>query len=136
MYSINTPKEYSALPDFTYEDILPLNKVERNILDWLMINLHTKKRQFKRKHLWLYGLPNTGKTTLMETLSRYINVYFIPKGDFYYNYDYDTHQLIVFDEYDEHKTNECTKLLVYAGTEPLDTKRKPIPATIIITIRS
>lgn len=75
-----------------------------SIVEWLNGNLFTT-RQFKAKQLWIYGPPNTLKTSLLMRLACYCRIYTIPlQEDFYDSYDDSAYDLIVADEYKCQKT--------------------------------
>ena len=74
------------------------------IIEWLNGNLLTSRR-FKQRQLWIYGPPNTLKTSLLIKLNEYLRVYPVPLGeDFYDTYDDDAYDLIIADEYKAQKT--------------------------------
>lgn len=86
-----------------------------SIIEWLNSNLHTK-RPFKMKQLWLHGLPNTGKTSLLMKLQEYMRIYVVPNDEeFYDSYSDDAYDLIAFDEYKAHKKATWLNNFVQGG---------------------
>lgn len=69
---------------------------------WLNTNL-CSPRNFKQKQMYLYGPPNTLKTSLIMKLMTWFSIYDMPMEDFYDYYD-DSHDLVVFDEFKGQKT--------------------------------
>jgi len=69
------------------------------IAGWLQENLFSD-RDFKQKQLFIWGDPNMGKTTLINSLREIgVRIYYMPYEDFYDMYDDDCYDLIVLDEF-------------------------------------
>lgn len=75
----------------------------RQVVDWLNKNIK-KPRHHKQQQLYIYGPPNTHKSTLLNQLSRYLRTYDIPVEDFYDMYPTPEPELIVMDEFKGQKT--------------------------------
>jgi len=85
------------------------------IVDWLAGNLF-KERAFKQKQLWIYGPPNTLKTSLLIALMKFCRAYMVPmEEDFYDSYEDDAYDIIVFDEYKSHKTIQFLNRYIQGG---------------------
>jgi len=69
-----------------------------SVISWINLNIKMP-RYFKQKQLYIYGNTGLGKTSLINLLSQYLNIYIAPyDGEWFddYNDDYD---LVVFDEF-------------------------------------
>jgi len=98
-------------------------KVTGSIVDWLNGNLK-KERSFKQKQLWLFGPPDTKKTSLLMKLATFLRIYTIPLGeDFYDTYSDDAYDLIIADEYKCQKTITWINAFVQGGL-PLNLRIK------------
>lgn len=87
----------------------------RYIVDWLRGNLF-KSRAFKAKQLWIYGPPNTLKTSLLIKLGTFCRTYQVPMDeDFYDSYEDDAYDLIVFDEFKSHKRIQWLNSFIQGG---------------------
>lgn len=87
----------------------------RYIVDWLAGNLF-KERPFKEKQLWIYGPPNTLKTSLLIALMKFCRAYMVPmEEEFYDSYEDDAYDVIVFDEYKSHKTIQFLNRFIQGG---------------------
>lgn len=72
---------------------------EYELATWLNANIH-KPRVHKQPQLFLWSPPNCGKTTLVEWLSRFCRVYYMPLGEnFDDEYEDDCYDLAVVDEF-------------------------------------
>ncbi len=80
-----------------------MNDADKYIRMWLAINIK-KPSEFKQRQLYVYGPPNTGKTTLLLTLEKYLAIYYIPDEDFYDDYFDGMYDLAVIDEFKGGKT--------------------------------
>lgn len=122
--------------------VLPLQYSGQNldtvaIVDWLNMNLSTS-RPFKALQLFLSGPPNCLKTSLINSLKRYLMVYHMPlHEDFYDSYSEDLHELVVLDEFKGQKTiqflNEWLQgsVMTYKIKGSQGTKYKNLPMIII-----
>lgn len=96
---------YQKLISLEYDAVAGLSATERDILLWLSGNLDvTEARPFKQKQLYLYGPPNSGKTSLLMLLMQYFNTFVMPMEDFYDMFDETVHKLVVLDEFRAQKT--------------------------------
>lgn len=74
------------------------------IAGWLNENIK-QRRKFKGKQLYVWGPPNTGKTTMVNQLNKRLSVYFVPRDeDFYDGYRDAAYDLAVLDEFTHTKT--------------------------------
>lgn len=81
-----------------------LNEAEKEILTWLRVNITAQARPFKSKQLYLYGPPNSGKTSFLRVLMTVLPTYVMPTEDFYDLFDQTRHQLVILDEFRAQKT--------------------------------
>lgn len=104
--SISMKKEKSNWPGVQYygED-MPTQRV----CDWLSRNL-TGDREFKSPQLWLYGPPDSRKTTLCRKLETYFHTYWTPNSELFYDGFDDSYDLIIMDEFREGKPCEWLNL--------------------------
>ena len=65
---------------------------------WMNKNL-AKPRELRQKQLLLSSPPGLGKTTLVERLSDYFNIYYHVGGKWLDGFNDDEHELIVYDEF-------------------------------------
>lgn len=71
---------------------------------WLNNNIK-KPREFKSKQLYVFGPPNTGKSSLVNKLEKFLRIYHIPRDeDFYDGYENGMYDLAVLDEFKSSKT--------------------------------
>lgn len=76
-----------------------LQGADYEIGQWLNENIKVQ-RAFKQPQLFIYGPKNMGKTTLIETLERYLRIYHIPPGEEFYDfYEDGLYDLAVIDEF-------------------------------------
>lgn len=69
------------------------------IATWLNQNIRTT-REFKQPQLWIFGPPNTGKTTLLNGLRQRLNIFDVPIDEDFYDEFYDNmYDLAVIDEF-------------------------------------
>lgn len=85
------------------------------IVDWLIGNLFTE-RPFKAKQLWIYGPPNTLKTSLLIRLMEFCRAYQVPlEEEFYDSYDDLAYDVIFLDEYKSQKTIQFLNRFIQGG---------------------
>lgn len=96
----------------------------QRVQGWLQSNLvKDQPRAHKKKQLWIYSQgPNVGKTTMLETISKKMNVYRIPDEDWYNDFEDGLFNLSVLDEYCGGKTIRFLNMWAEGCTMPL--KRK------------
>jgi len=71
-----------------------------SLSDWINANfLSTEPRAFKQKQLWMWGPPDTRKTSLVHKLMRYFRFYLVPHEDFDDLYDDDSYDAAFLDEF-------------------------------------
>lgn len=69
------------------------------IAKWVAENIR-QPREFKQKQLYVWSDgPNAGKTHLVNELTKYLNVYHVPKNGFLCGYESDRFDLLVIDEF-------------------------------------
>ena len=69
------------------------------IAKWISSNVK-QPREFKQKQLYIWSDgPNAGKTHLVNELSKYLNVFHVPKNGFLCGYESDRFDLLVIDEF-------------------------------------
>jgi len=94
----------SRLVSSSLEQISSLNASEREVLSWLGENIILGPRPFKQRQLYLYGPPNSGKTSLLALLMTVLPTYVMPMEDFYDLFDESMHKLVIMDEFRAQKT--------------------------------
>lgn len=96
----NEKKKKLPWVPLTQPDIDDLdNDADKRIAVWLMNNIK-QDRPFKAKQLYIYGPTNHGKTSLVLHLAKYLQIYYPPlEEDFYDHYDDNVTDLIVWDEF-------------------------------------
>jgi len=71
----------------------------QSVVEWLEKNLN-QPRRFKQKQLYLYGPPDTGKTTLLEKLRMHYRVFEMPSDDKRFNdWEDGAYDIAVMDEF-------------------------------------
>jgi len=110
------------------EESMPLNSTDELIRNWLLNNLF-KTRHLKQPQMYIYGDADMGKTTLINNLSKYARIYFIPPDeDFYCTYDNDSYDLAVLDEFKGQKKIQWLNGWLDGQNFPI--KRKGLPALV------
>lgn len=74
----------------------------KSIADWCNGNFggeRFKKRPIRAPQLWVVAPPGSGKTTMVDTLRQYLNVYDVAYETFQDNFENRTYDLAVFDEF-------------------------------------
>lgn len=106
------------------------------IYDWIIRNVK-KPRAFKQLQLYVHGVPNVGKTSMIMYLEKYLRIYHMEKSaytDGYYDGKYD---LIVMDEFKAQKTISFWNSWLQGGVMPLNvryrsrTKHDNLPVIIL-----
>lgn len=105
---------------------LDLDNYERDweieIVHWLNENIK-KPRAFKQQQLYIYSDgPNTGKTTLVQQLAAYLNIFTLPKGKFIDGYISGAFDLVVCDEFKSHHTIQFLNEFLQGSQMHLDQK--------------
>nr|WAE43004.1 MAG: replication associated protein [Cressdnaviricota sp.] len=123
--------------EFTEEQMEGMNSSSRQIAEWLNKNLF-KTRPFKQAQLYIYGPKNMGKTTLIEWLTSFANVYLMPKSESFYDlYEDSLYDLIVLDEFRAQKTIQELNSWLDGSRMPLrkkgaqSVKEKNLPIIIL-----
>jgi len=112
------------------------------IAGWLQENLFSP-RDFKQKQLFIWGDPNMGKTTLINSLREIgVRIYYMPYEDFYDTYDDECYDLIVLDEFKGQKRIQDLNLWLDGSHFPVRRKgiapflkRTNLPMIIISNYR-
>lgn len=111
--------------------------VMSTLVEWVNSNV-CQPRPFRSPQLYLHGPPRTGKTSFLRLLEERIRIYYFPSDeDFYDDYDDDTYDLILFDEFKAQKTIQVlnrwldgqTLSVRKKGSQGL--KRKNLPFVIL-----
>ncbi len=97
------------------------NNRDSDIARWLNKNIK-QKRKFKQQQLYIWGETNIGKTSLIEQLSKYLNIYYLPAEDFYDTYLDDSYDLVVMDEFKGQKRVSFLNQFLQGSTMPLPKK--------------
>lgn len=109
-----------------------LNSEEKVVIKWLGDNIGRPKA-FKSPQCYLYGPPNSGKTSLINVLQKWVPTYMFPTEDFYDQFDQNLHRLICLDEFRAQKTIQCLNQWLdgqvmpirIKGSQSLKTKNLP-----------
>lgn len=109
----------------------------KQVCEWLIANMMTPRR-LKQKQLYIYGPPDSGKTTLLEKLRTHFRVFEMPVDDRRFNdWDDDAYDLAVMDEFkgqlpitfmNKFLDGQTMKLPILHGTGIM--KRKNIPMIV------
>jgi len=71
----------------------------KEIVDWFNANLF-EKRVHKQPQLYIWGPPNSGKTSVVRMLTEYLSVYWMPFDNQYCSgYSDEAYDLVCFDEF-------------------------------------
>lgn len=124
----------SRLMLISAELLSSLSEPEKEILTWLRVNIIAGPRVFKSKQLYLYGPPNSGKTSFLRVLMTVLPTYVMPMEDFYDLFDQSRHSLVILDEFRAQKTiqflNQWSDGQVMSvrkkGSQSLKTKNLPL----------
>lgn len=96
---------------------------EIKLNQWLAKNVLCDDRPFKQEQLYLHGPPNVGKTSLVNTLSQFLSVYFVPNDeDFYDGFIDGKYDLAVIDEFKAQKKITWMNTFLQGGPTPLRQK--------------
>jgi len=90
------------------------------IAQWLNDNILVD-RPFKAKQLFLYGQANTGKTTLVRNLEKYLRIYWAPEGKWMDGFD-DNYDLVIFDEFYGSKTLSWMNMFLQGSPVTVEVK--------------
>lgn len=94
----------SRLQSVSIDQVASLSPSEREIFLWLVENIRSEPRAFKQKQLYLWGPPNSGKSSLLSLLMIHLPTYVMPTEDFYDLFDPKLHRLVILDEFRAQKT--------------------------------
>lgn len=110
--SLKEQKKKNTKPTFSYTGTHPQT---RAIVNWLNHNLYGQMK-FKAKQLYLIAPADSGKTTLLNMLEKFLNMYHIPSGeDFYDLYKDGVYELAVLDEFKGQKPVQWLNLWLQGG---------------------
>jgi len=102
------------------------NLADKEIATWLNLNIR-KPRDLRQEQLYIYGPPQMGKTSLIEHLSKYLNIYHVPRDeDFYDGYEDGVYDLCVMDEFKHSKTMQWLNAFLDGQIVTLRQKGKQI----------
>lgn len=107
---INSPMnvEKPAFPGITYRGS---DSSTARIVLWAQRNI-LKPREFKQAQLYIHGPTNSGKTSFVRTLKKWVRVYDLPLFENYYDFYDDRHDLIFVDEFKAQKQLQWMNLLL------------------------
>lgn len=89
--------------------------VTQSVCDWLNRNM-SAPREFKQTQMWLYGPPDSRKTSMCRMLEEFFTIYWTPNSELFYDGYDDDHDLIVMDEFREGKPCEWLNLWLEGST--------------------
>jgi len=69
-----------------------------SLIEWVRANMMAP-RHFKQPQLWIWGEPNTRKTSFVHLLMPYFRFYLVPHEEFDDLYDDDLYEAAFLDEY-------------------------------------
>ena len=118
---ISTTNQSEKKPWFGVDDVAVQCGEDLAIAEWLNKNIK-QDRQFKQPQLYIYGMPNTGKTSLINQLEEYLRIYYLPVESFYDSYMDDEYDLIVIDEFRGQKTITFLNKLLQGSPMPMPKK--------------
>ncbi len=82
------------------EYLSTLSDEDVDIACWISTNLNTGPRPFATKGLYIYGATGLMKTSLIRQLDEYLNIYYVPmQEEFYDSYQDGQYDIIVLDEF-------------------------------------
>lgn len=96
-------------------------KVEKRIEKWINKNVR-EVREFKQRQLYIYGPPNTGKTSLINLLEKSLHIYYMPVEDFYDHYEDGIYDMVVLDEFKGQKSITFLNKWLQGGPCPIRKK--------------
>lgn len=105
--------------------ILPPQTWVSEVFEWY-VDFVSTTHYYKKKHLYLYGRTNVGKSFFIRLLLRYLgNLVYVPSYSHYFETLSENHRAIFWDEFDYHRVrvNDALLKLVFAG-EPFPITRK------------
>lgn len=122
---INAPmnKELPPWPGITY---LGSDSSTARIVSWVQRNLFTQ-REFKQRQLYIHGPHNSGKTSFVNSLKRWVRIYKIPPFENYYDFYDDRHDLLFYDEFKAQKLLQWMNLLLQGDDMTLAVKQAQYP---------
>ena len=126
--------EWNDIIDSLQVDVIESEMDE--ISDWLSKNVK-RPRIFKQRQLWIWGLKNMGKTSLINHLEKYLKMYWIQTGKYEDKYRDNQYDIAVIDEFRACKTIQWLNLWLQGGAMPLTVrykdyvKRHNIPTIIL-----
>lgn len=85
---------------------------------------YNQNRLFKSKQLLLVGLPNTGKTSLVRQLQKYVAAYHLDVSTWFPRYQNNTYSLMVWDQFKLKGSMSHTDLLKFLQGSPMDLQFK------------
>lgn len=108
-----------------------------SISNWLNNNIK-KPRHHKQKQLYIHGITNMRKTSLVMELAKYLKIYYVPDDNNWYDGYNDNYDLVVFDEFSGQKPlhwmNGFTEGAFYSlnrrGMMPI-IKKKNLPVLVL-----
>jgi len=112
------------------------NPETQMIVSWLIDNVR-KHRPFRSKQLYIFGTTCLGKSSFVNTLEKYLNIYIMPTEDFYSDWVDNLYDICVMDEFKGQKTIQFLNQwldgsTVYIRTKGGNTyKRHNIPTIIV-----
>lgn len=101
-----------------------LSTSERNISRWLVNNIRNPKRKLRTQNLWIFSeATGMGKTSLVVHLQKYLQIYYMPKEEVFYDgWEDGQYDLIVMDEFKGQK--KLTELNEWAGGASMPIRKK------------
>ena len=85
-------------------DGTPISEEQCDVVEWILNNI-LQNRERNTKSLYIYGPTGIGKSTLIDRLSKFVQVFYMARGeDFYDLYNEEVHELAVLDEFKANKT--------------------------------
>lgn len=97
------------------------NVDDQQISDWLQGNVKTP-RIFKQSQLYLWGVSNLGKTSLLNTLGKFLRIYDVPKNLKFDDYEDGLYDLCYIDEFNGQFTVTFLNEFLQGGRQTLPTR--------------
>jgi len=115
------------------------NPETQMIVAWLIDNVK-KNRPFRTKQLYIYGTTCLGKSSFVNTLEKYLNIYIMPTEDFYSDWVDNLYDICIMDEFKGQKTIQFLNQWLDGSTIYIRTKggnsykKHNIPTIIVANV--
>lgn len=132
-------KDMPPWPGMTY---CGSHSATASIVQWIRKNVNVPDRPFKSRQLYIHGPKNSGKTSFVLMLMKYLRVYPIPQFEDYYDEYEDKFDLVFYDEfYGSQKKLQWMNLFLQGALHTLSkkgsqyVKRRNLPIIICSNVK-